>query len=73
MSSTVDRIRRPILSAEERARREAAVSDSRVSIELEGFSFTPEAEEDNRALIAGEITIEESIARTKARYARRST
>ena len=36
-------------------------------IELEGFSFAPEAEENNRAFIAGEITIEESIAQRRIR------
>jgi hypothetical protein len=73
MSSTIDRIRPPLVSAEERARREGAVSDARVSIELEGFSLSPEAEEDNRAFIAGQITLEEVHARTEARHGRRKT
>ena len=73
MSSTVDPIRRPILSAEERARRETAVADARVSIELEGFSLSSEAEADNRAFIAGQITLEEVHARTAARHGRRKT
>jgi hypothetical protein len=53
--------------------REHAVSDARVSIELEGLSFSPEAEADNQAWIRGEITIEESIARTKARHTKYQT
>ena len=61
------------LAAEEIERRERAVSDARVSIELEGFAFSPAAEEDNRAFVRGEIDIAESIARSKARYARRKS
>jgi Antitoxin VbhA len=73
MSPPTPTIVRPPLTDEERVQREHAVSDARVSIELEGLSFSPEAEADNQAWIRGEITIEESIARTKARHTKYQT
>lgn len=70
MSAPTSTIVRLPLTDEERARRERAVSDARVCIELEGFSFSPEAEADNQAWIRGEITSEDSIARSRARFAK---
>jgi Antitoxin VbhA len=61
------------LTDEERAHRECAVSDARVSMELSGFSMSPEWESDSQAFIRGEISMEESIARTKARFCKDST
>ena len=73
MSPTTPTTVRSPLTDEERARRGRAVSDARVSIELEGFSFSPEAEADNQAYIRGEITIQESIARSLARHSKDKT
>ncbi len=64
---------RLLLTAQEIEWHERALSDARVSIELEGLAFSPAAEADNRAFVRGEIDIAESIAHSKARYARRKT
>lgn len=50
------------ISAEERARRKAAVDYARGSVRLEGFVVSPFAEEMNRRYIDGEITRQELTA-----------
>jgi antitoxin VbhA-like protein len=50
------------ISAEERARRKAAVDYARGSVRLEGFIVSPFAEDLNRRYIDGEITSAELTA-----------
>jgi antitoxin VbhA-like protein len=54
--------KRVTISAEERARRKAAVDYARGSVRLEGFVVSPVAEEMNRRYIDGEITSAELTA-----------
>jgi hypothetical protein len=56
------------ISAEERARRKAAVDYARGSVRLEGFIVSPFAEDLNRRYIDGEITREEMTALLLAHY-----
>jgi hypothetical protein len=56
------------ISAEERARRKAAVDYARGSVRLEGFIVSPFAEDLNRRYIDGEITRKEMTALLLAHY-----
>ena len=56
------------ISAEERARRKAAVDYGRGSVRLEGFVVPAFAEEMNRRYIDGELTSEELTAALLAHY-----
>jgi hypothetical protein len=47
---------RPKISAEDQARRKAAVDSARASVRLEGFVVSPFAEDLNRRFVDGEIT-----------------
>jgi hypothetical protein len=60
---------KPTISAEERARRKAAVDAARGSVRLEGFVVSPFAEEAYSRFVEGEITGKELSALILARYA----
>jgi len=62
---------RPIskISAEERARRKAAIDYARGSVRLEGFVVSPFAEDMNQRYIDGEITRKELTAAILAHHA----
>lgn len=51
-----------------KARREEAVKYARATSALEGIRQSPEGAEQGRRYIAGEITVEQAIEETKARY-----
>jgi hypothetical protein len=57
-----DAAKKAEISAEERARRKAAVDYARGSVRLEGFIVSPFAEDLNRRYIDGEITSAELTA-----------
>ena len=50
----------------ERGRRQQSIANARASVELEGFTLTPEIEAINRRFIDGEITRAEHIEAIKA-------
>lgn len=56
------------ISAEERARRKAAIDYPRASVRLEGFAVSPEVEELSRRYIEGEITTAEHSAAIRRRH-----
>jgi hypothetical protein len=56
------------LTAEERARRQAAVDYGRASVRLEGLVMSEYAEDLNRRYVAGEITSAERSAAIRAHY-----
>jgi hypothetical protein len=58
---------RPRITAEERARRKAAIDYARGSVRLEGFIVSDFAEELNRRYIDGEMTRAELTAAIKKR------
>lgn len=58
----------PSLSNAERQRRVAALDQVRHSIEMEGLSVDPETLADGEKYAEGNITIEELVQRTRARY-----
>jgi len=58
------------ISAEERARRKAAIDYARGSVRLEGFIVSPFAEDLNRRYIDGEISREELTAAILGHYNR---
>lgn len=60
--------RMPRISAEERARRKAAIDYARTTVRLEGFVQSDFAEELNRRYIDGEITSAEHSATILAHY-----
>ncbi len=49
----------PLISAEERTRRKAAVGYGRGTVRLEGFAVSAEAEALNQRYVDGELTSEE--------------
>ena len=55
----------PIISEEERARRQKAVNTSRDSVRLEGFELAPDIEALNARYVAGELTSQELTAAIK--------
>jgi hypothetical protein len=63
-----DATKKAEISAEERARRKAAVDYARGSVRLEGFIVSPFAEDLNRRYIDGEITRKEMTALLLAHY-----
>lgn len=52
----------PVMSDQERARREDAVRFARNSVRLEGFHLNAEVEAVNRSYINGEMTSQEHTA-----------
>jgi len=56
----------PVISAEERARRQRAIDFARGSLRFEGLIPSPEGEQINQRFIAGEITIDEALAEAEA-------
>jgi len=58
----------PAVSADERARRKAAVDYARGSVRLEGFVPSPFAEDLNRRYLDGQITSKELTAELLAHY-----
>jgi hypothetical protein len=63
-----DAAKKAEISAEERARRKAALEYARGSVRLEGFIVSPFAEDLNRRYIDGEITRKEMTALLLAYY-----
>jgi len=63
-----ERQAKPAISAEERARRKAAVDYARSSVRLEGFIPSDFSDELDRRYIAGEITRAEKTAMLLAHY-----
>jgi hypothetical protein len=59
---------RPRITAEERARRKAAIDYARGSVRLEGFIVSDFAEELNRRYIDGEMTRAELTAAIRNRH-----
>lgn len=55
----------PLITEEERARREKAVTTGRDSVRLEGFHLPSEVEALNARYIAGELTSDELTAAIK--------
>ncbi len=53
-----------------RKQREREVREAAASVALEGFKCSPEQDADFAAYVRGETTIEEILARTRARHAR---
>jgi hypothetical protein len=58
----------PVISAEERAKRQRAVDFARGSVRFEGFILSPEVEELNRRFVEGELTSDEHVAETLRLY-----
>ena len=56
-----------------KARREEAVKYARATNALEGLRQSPESADQSRRYIAGEITAEQAIEETKARYLKKPT
>lgn len=56
------KIGRPPIDAHERERRQKAIDSARASVQLEGFTISPEIEAINRRFIDGELTGDEHIA-----------
>jgi hypothetical protein len=59
---------RPRISAEERARRKAAIDYARGSVRLEGFVVSEDVEALNRRYVDGEITSAEHSAAIRRKY-----
>ncbi len=59
---------KPAISAEERARRKAAIDYGRGSVRLEGFVVPPYAEELYSLYIDGQLTRKELTAKIEAQY-----
>lgn len=56
------------ISAEERARRQSIVNAARHSSEMDGGHSSDEARADQDAYIAGELTLDELLARVRERH-----
>ena len=48
------------------------VREATASVALEGFTVSPEQDADMAAYVRGEMTLDEVLARTQARYGRRA-
>jgi hypothetical protein len=59
----------PLISAEESARRKAAIDYARGSVRLEGFVLDAEVEQLNQRYISGEISGDEHSAAIRRKYA----
>lgn len=62
-------IQKPLHSAIddwERAARQKAIDSARASVELEGFTLSPEVEAISRRYVAGELTGNEHVAAIRA-------
>jgi hypothetical protein len=59
----------PLISAEESARRKAAIDYARGSVRLEGFVLDAEVERLNQRYITGEISGDEHSAAIRHKYA----
>jgi hypothetical protein len=56
----------PATDDKARAARQKAIDSARASVQLEGFTISPEGEAINRRFIDGELTGEEHIAAIRA-------
>jgi hypothetical protein len=56
----------PTTDDQARAERQKAIDFARASVELEGFTLSPEVEAINRRFIDGELTGDEHIAAIRA-------
>lgn len=56
------------ISAEERARRQSIVNAARHSSEMDGGRSSDEARADQDAYVAGELTLDELLARVRERH-----
>lgn len=63
MATTTTRV-----TSVEQARRRRAVDATRHSSEMEGGRSTPEVRADQEAYVAGEISADQLVERTRARY-----
>ncbi len=61
----MDTVVAPLITEEERARRQKAVTTGRDSVRLEGFHLPPEVEALNARYVAGELTSDELTAAIK--------
>lgn len=60
--SAIQKPHQPATDDQERAARQKAIDFARASVELEGFTLSPEAEAINRRFIDGELTGDEHVA-----------
>lgn len=58
--------------ARARIQRERDVREATASVALEGFTVSPEQNADMAAYVRGEMTLDDVLARTNARYGRRA-
>ena len=61
----MDTVIAPLITDEERARRQKAVTTARDSVRLEGFELAPDIDALNARYVAGELTSEELTAAIK--------
>lgn len=64
--SAIQKPRHAATDDQERTARQKAIDFARASVELEGFTLSPEVEAISRRFIAGELTGEEHIAAIRA-------
>ena len=69
---TRDEIANENEAARARNERERHVREATASVALEGFTVSPEQNADMAAYVRAEMTLDDVLARTNARYGRRA-
>lgn len=69
--TAIPKERAPLVSPEERARRQDAVNTARASVGLEGFRLSADEEQRAARYIDGQMSLEEFVGRPRVRSVER--